>query len=43
MKYKHAELLSSKRELVLPVHYKHILDLSKYLDNSLNFIRVARK
>lgn len=39
MRFKHAELLSVTRELVIPVHYKHLMELSKYLDNSLIYLK----
>jgi hypothetical protein len=39
---KYEELLSAKvtpSNLVLPLHYKRILELSRFLDNSLSFIK----
>jgi hypothetical protein len=42
MRYKHSDLLTVTRELILPVHYKHLLELSKYLDNSLIFLKQRR-
>lgn len=42
MKLKHSELLSVTRELVMPAHYKILLDIQGYLDNSLNFLKQCR-
>lgn len=42
MKAKHGQLLSVKRELVLPVHYKKIIEITKNLDTSLHFIKQCR-
>jgi hypothetical protein len=39
MKAKHGQLLSVKRELVLPAHYKKIIEITKSLDTSLHFIK----
>jgi len=36
-------LLSVKRELVLPVHYKKIIEITKSLDTSLHFIKQCRQ
>ena len=43
MKAKHGQLLSVKRELVLPVHYKKIIEITKSLDTSLHFIKQCRQ
>eukprot|EP00347_Sterkiella_histriomuscorum_P020493 403337591 len=39
MRLKHGQLLSITRELVLPSHYKLLLDLQGHLDTSLSFIK----
>lgn len=39
MRQKYSELLSVKRELVLPLHYKQLIELQSYLDNSLLFLK----
>ena len=39
---RHQHLLTEKRELVLPHHYKGLLDLQQCLDVSLNFIKQCR-
>jgi hypothetical protein len=43
MREKHEGLLAPERELVMPIHYKKLLDIMKYLDNSLNFLKSCRK
>ncbi len=43
MKAKHGQLVSVKRELVLPVHYKKIIEITKSLDTSLHFIKQCRQ
>jgi len=43
MKAKHEQLLAPERELVLPAHYKKLLDLFKFLDSSLNFLKLCRR
>ena len=43
MKAKHGQLLSVKRELVLPFHYKKIIEITKSLDTSLHFIKQCRQ
>lgn len=43
MKAKHGQLLSVKRELVLPAHYKKIIEITKSLDISLHFIKQCRQ
>jgi hypothetical protein len=42
MRAKHGQLLSVKRELVIPAHYKRIIEIAKNLDLSLNFIKQCR-
>jgi hypothetical protein len=42
MRLKHEDLLRVKRELVLPAHYKTLLELQGYLDNSLDFLKRCR-
>lgn len=42
MKLKHSQLISVTRELVLPAHYKSLLDIQGYLDTSLNFLKRCR-
>ncbi len=42
MRYKHEQLLSTTRVLVMPLHYKKLLELSQHLDISLNFIKQCR-
>ncbi len=42
MSAKYGSLLSVKRELVLPAHYKRIIEVAKSLDTSLNFIKQCR-
>jgi hypothetical protein len=39
LKYKHSQLISTKRELVMPGHYKRLLELQRFVDVSLNFIK----
>ena len=43
MRAKHEQLLAPTRELVIPVHYKKLLEILKCLDNSLNFLKKCRK
>jgi hypothetical protein len=43
MRFKHSELLAVKKELILPSHYKKLLDIMKFMDNSLNFLKSCRK
>lgn len=43
MREKHEVLLAPKRELVIPNHYKKLLEIMKYLDNSLNFLKQCRR
>ena len=43
MRARHEQLLAKERELVIPVHYKKLLDILKYLDNSLNFLKSCRR
>ena len=40
---KHSDLISVKRELVLPVHIKQLIDGSQFIDESLNFIKRCRR
>jgi hypothetical protein len=42
LRYKHEQLLSTTRELVLPAHYRRLLELARFLDISLNFIKQCR-
>ena len=42
-KLKYSELLSVTRELVLPVHFKVLLELQGYLDTSMNFLKNCRR
>lgn len=42
MRFKHEQLLTVHRELILPSHYKKLLQLSSLLDNSLNFLKSCR-
>lgn len=42
MRVKHGQLISVKRELVIPAHYKRIIEVAKTLDLSLNFIKQCR-
>jgi len=39
LKYKHSQLIAIKRELVMPGHYKRLLELQRFVDVSLNFIK----
>lgn len=39
MRAKHEQLLAPVRELVIPVHYKKLLEILRCLDNSLNFLK----
>jgi hypothetical protein len=43
MKMKHAELLLPERELVLPLHYKALIETQGLLDASLNFMTQCRR
>jgi hypothetical protein len=43
MKIKHAELLLAERELVLPLHYKALIEMQGLLDASLNFMTQCRR
>jgi hypothetical protein len=43
MRFKHSELLSTTRELVLPLQYKKLLEIQMYLDNTLHFLKECRK
>jgi hypothetical protein len=43
MRAKHEQLIAPERELVLPVHYKKLLDLFKFVDNTLNFLKSCRR
>lgn len=42
MRLKHEDLIKVKRELVLPAHYKALVELQGYLDNSLDFLKRCR-
>ena len=42
LRQKHSELLKVKRELVLPVHMKQLLEQARYIDESLNFLKRCR-
>jgi hypothetical protein len=42
MRAKHGQLISVRRELVLPAHYKKIIEIAKSLDTSLHFIKQCR-
>lgn len=43
MRFKYSELLSVKKELLLPPSYKRLLELQSLLDNTLNFKIFVRK
>lgn len=43
MRAKHEQLIAPERELVLPVHYKKLLELLKFIDNTLNFLKSCRR
>ena len=43
MREKHSELLKVKRELVLPLHIKQLIDVSQFIDESMNFIKRCRR
>ncbi len=43
MRSKHEDLIAPNRELVIPVHYKKLLDIMKFTDNSLNFLKSCRR
>ena len=42
MRAKHGQLISVRRELVLPANYKKIIEIAKSLDTSLHFIKQCR-
>lgn len=42
LRLKHSELLKVKRELVLPLHMKHLLEQARFIDDSLNFLKQCR-
>lgn len=41
MREKHEQLLS--QELVLPLHFNKLLQLARYLDGSINFLKSCRR
>ena len=43
MREKHEDLLKVKRELVLPVHMKHLIEGCQFIDETLNFIKRCRR
>lgn len=43
MRAKHEQLIAPERELVLPAHYKKLLELLKFVDNTLNFLKSCRR
>lgn len=43
MSFKYSELLLQTKELVLPVHYKKLLEVQGFLDNTLLFLKQCRK
>ena len=43
MRAKHEHLIGPERELVLPVHFKELLELLKFVDNTLNFLKSYRR
>jgi len=40
---KYQELLTVKRELVLPLHMKHLMDVSKFIDGTMTYYKQCRK
>ena len=42
VKIKHLELLKVKREIVLPLHMRKLLEACKFIDDSLNFLQHCR-
>ena len=43
LREKHSELLKVKRELVLPLHMKQLIEVSQFIDESMNFIKRCRR
>jgi hypothetical protein len=43
MRLKYSELLAAKRELVLPLHLKHLIQVGSMLDECLSFLIQCRK
>ena len=43
LRLKYSELLKVKRELVLPLHMKQLMEISRFVDESMNFIKRCRK
>jgi hypothetical protein len=43
LRAKHEQLIAPERELVIPVHYKKLLELLKFVDNTLNFLKSCRR
>ena len=43
MREKHQDLLKVKRELVLPVHMKQLIEVCQFVDETLNFIKRCRR
>ena len=43
LREKHSELLKVKRELVLPLHMKQLIEFSQFIDESMNFIKRCRR
>lgn len=42
LRQKHSELLKIKREIVLPLHMKQLMETATFLDESMNFLRRCR-
>lgn len=42
MREKYEELTQNERRLLLPVHYKHLLNLFVQLDLGINFLKVRK-
>jgi len=42
MSEKHSELLSVTRKLVMPAQFRSLIQMSKYIDTALNFLKNTR-
>jgi len=42
LRLKYSELLKVKREIVLPLHMKQLLESARFIDESMNFLKRCR-
>ena len=43
MRFKYSELLKVRKDLVLPVHMKTLMEFQRFIDETLNFIKRCRR